>query len=443
MLRRKIERGIREWYEASKRKVLMITGARQVGKTYIIREFCKENAKAYAEFNFLTTPVLVSSLKNESDPSSIFFALSAYTDVDLKSPESIIFLDEVQECKEIVTLSKYLVENTPARIILSGSLLGVELKDIRSFPVGYMKELVMYPLDIEEFFNANDISDELIAYMHDCFLQGKTLDPNLHQRFMELYRRYLIVGGMPDAVNAYLEKGNLNAVTDIQRDIINIYRRDFSRYEENSRLELKNIYDLIPSELNKQNKRFIVGELEKDRKVRFSRYENSFVWLSEAGVAIPVFNAGDLSVPPLANRERNLFKLFLSDIGLLTCLYGREAARLIIASSSDINKGAIAENFAAVQLSAAGYSLYYCNRKNIGEVDFVIEKDGHIILIEVKSGKSYRKHSALDNYSRLVGKSADKYVLSDGNLDFSGEIRYLPIYMAMCLQSDNTEDLIL
>ncbi|MCC8045916.1 MAG: AAA family ATPase [Clostridiales bacterium] len=417
----------------------MITGARQVGKTYIIENIGKKMFQSFVTINFIENRQAASLFENAADSASLLLRISAVADAPLLPHETLIFLDEVQECKEIVTAIKFLVEEGSYRYVLSGSLLGVDLKDIRSVPVGYMDILEMYPLDLEEFAAANGVSDRVIEALRVAFSQKEPVDPVVHEKMMELFRLYLIVGGMPAVVDRYLETHNLQEVLRTQRSIIALYKKDIAKYDPEDKLYLEEIFDLIPSELNAKNKRFILKKLNENFK--FSRYSNSFLWLKDAGVALPVFCADEPKAPLLLSKATNLFKLFLADVGLLASMYAGDIQIRILNQEQDINFDSVYENIAAQELKAHGFDLYYFNNKKQGEVDFLAERDGEVIPIEIKSGKSYARHAALDH---LIDNKAytikEAYVFHNGNVSTDGKIIYYPIYMLMFLEKTQPEE---
>ena len=319
MIPRKIEQDLRRFYEADDKRALLITGARQVGKTYIIREFGKRSYQSFVEINFIENKSAITLFENAVDSADVLLRLSAIADEPLIPGETLIFLDEVQECKEIITAIKFLVEEGSYRYILSGSLLGVDLKDIRSVPVGYMDVIELYPLGIEEFAVANKVSQRVLDALKKSFEEKTPIDDIVHEKMMELFRLYLIVGGMPAAVKKYLATNNLKEVAREQQAIITMYKKDIARYDPENKLYLEDIFDLIPSELNSKNKRFILKKLNENFK--FSRYSNSFLWLKDAGVALPAFCVDEPTVPLLLSKSTNLFKLYLADVGLLASMY--------------------------------------------------------------------------------------------------------------------------
>ncbi|MDO4567139.1 MAG: ATP-binding protein, partial [Oscillospiraceae bacterium] len=373
--------------------------------------------------------------ENARDSSDLLLRLSAVVGDQLIPGETLIFLDEVQECKEIVTAIKFLVEEGSYRYILSGSLLGVDLKDIRSVPVGYMDIMEMYPLDFEEFALANNVSRRVLDTLRQSFEEKTPVDAVIHDRMMDLFRLYLIVGGMPAAVMVYLETNNLREVVREQRAIIALYKRDIARYDPNNKLYLEDIFDLIPSELNAKNKRFILKKLNENFKL--SRYTNSFLWLKDAGVALPAYCANEPVVPLKLSKSTNLFKLFLADVGLLASMYMDDIQVKILNREKDINFGSVYENAAAQELKAHGFDLYYFNSKKQGELDFLVELGGEVLPIEIKSGKDYTKHAALNNVLANEDYAIPAaYVFHNGNVSVSGKVTYMPVYMLMFIQRE-------
>lgn len=344
-----------------------------------------------------------------------------------------MFFDEVQKCPDIVTAIKFLVDEGSYRYIMSGSLLGVELKDLRSEPVGYMGVKEMFPLDFEEFISNIGINENIINSLREAWENLNTVDNFLHSKLMELFRLYLVIGGMPAAVNKYIESNNLQEVMTVQQDIIRLYKRDIAQYDPENKLYIEDIFDLIPPELNAKNKRFIMKRLNENAK--FERYHNSFLWLKNAGVAIPVYNVEEPKVPLLLSRSRNLFKLFQNDIGLLAAQYSDGIQLRIITGDNDINFGSIYENAVAQELTAHGLNPYYYNNKKRGELDFIVEMGGNVLPIEVKSGKDYQTHRALSNIMECDEYGIPRAVIfNNDNMKIDGKLVYAPIYMAMFLQ---------
>ena len=440
VISRKIESVLEKFYKSDDRKALLITGARQVGKTYIIREFSKTHYERFVEINFLENKNALNLFENASSSRDILLRLSALTDEPLIPGKTLIFFDEIQAAKEIVTAVKFLVEDGQFRYILSGSMLGVELKNIRSVPVGYMDVVEMFPMDFEEFASANGVSSRVMGSLKEAFESCRPVDRIVHEKMTALFELYLIVGGMPAAVGKYLATNNLREVLTEQRSILQLYKMDISQYDPDRKLYIEEIFDLIPSELNSQNKRFILKSLNENFK--FSRYENSFIWLKDAGVALPTYCADEPVVPLKLSRSTNLFKLFMSDVGLLASSYMNNVQIKILNHEKDINFGAIYENAAAQELRAHGFELYYFKSKKQGELDFVVEKDGEVLPIEIKSGKDYQKHAALSNVmANRDYKIPAAYVFHNGNVEKNGRVIYFPIYMLTFLYREKETDL--
>lgn len=438
MLKRKIEEKIYEWIRNDER-ALLLYGVRQAGKPISSRHCLESEGCSYVEFNLIREPDIVAILKNATDVDDLILKLSLYSDKKIIPGETFLFFDEIQKYKEIVTKIKFLVEDKRYRYILSGSLLGVEIVNLKSAPVGYLKSLQMYPLDFEEFLQLFEISDAAFEALKKAYRKKEAVDEIIHKKMLQLFHLYLIIGGMPAAVEKYRQTENIDVVMDEHEAILQQYKLDFTQYEaENKKLLLTNIYELIPAELNEQNKRFKITDIEKN--LRFEKMNDSFTWLWKAGVALPVFNVTEPKIPLLLNQKSTLFKLFLSDVGMLTTLYGKALKLKIVNQEKDINKGAVYENIAAQELTAHGYNCYYYNNKKFGELDFVIEHDGEVLPIEVKSGKDYKKHSALAQVMQNENYHLNEAVVfSNSNVERNGKITYLPIYMLMFLEETEIE----
>lgn len=432
---------VREWLKNSN-KALLVTGARQIGKTWLIRDEIDKSDYTRFEVNFIDQPDMVQYLNTEMSAEEFLVKLKMIMPEQCKPHETVVFFDEIQKCPEIVTKIKFLVEEGSFKYVMSGSLLGVELKGIASAPVGYLTVLRMYPMDFEEFMVANDVSDTTLEMLKEKYETCSPVDEFIHQKLLSLFFVYLIVGGMPDAVKTYVKTKDIREVDKVQRDIVALYREDFTQYElEDKKLKVKSIYDIIPAELNKQNKKFVFTMLNKELK--FNRYENSFLWLKDAGVALPVYNVDAPVIPLLAGKSSNVFRLFSSDIGLLTSAYPAETKMELINKNGEVNNGAHFENAVAQQLKANGFEPYFCKKKNIGEMDFVIEMNGKVVPIEVKSGKSYKAHKALDHFMKVPDYHLEKaYVFSVGNVEKAGSVMYLPIYMCYLLKEKQLEQMI-
>lgn len=438
MLKRKIEKDIEKWIENSE-KAILIYGVRQAGKTFIIRECLKRNECEYIEFNLINQPELVEILRDSTGIDDLILKLSLYSEKKIIPGKTIFFFDEIQRYKEIVTKIKFLVEDKRYRYILSGSLLGVEIINLKSAPVGYLQTLNMYPMDFEEFLQIFNVDENIINNLRICFLTKTKVDEIIHNKIMEMFNLYLIIGGMPAAVERYRNTENIDEVMEEHRAIIEQYKLDFTQYEEeNRKLIITHIYELIPAELNEKNKRFMIADINKN--LRYDRISDSFVWLWKSGVALGVFNTTEPTIPLMLNEKSALFKLFISDVGLLTTIYGKSCKLKIVNKESDINKGAVFENVVAQELHAHGYPLYYYNSKKLGEIDFIVEQNGKSLPIEVKSGKAYNKHSALNNLLDVKEYGIEEaFIFTNDNVKIEGKLNYLPIYMVMFLRDEPME----
>ena len=434
-LYRKLTQYLSDFYKNTGR-VLLLTGARQTGKTYAARQLGK-TFRSFVEINFIEHPEAVEVFQNVYSADEILLRLSAITSSDLIPGETLVFFDEVQRCENIVTAVKFLVEDGRFRYILSGSLLGVELKGINSQPVGFMGIKEVFPLDFEEFIVNMKVSEAVRGVLRRCWEERKPVDSIIHEKMLQLFRLYTVVGGMPAVVSEYLSTNNLSNVLTVQQDIVSLYRMDISQYAERDKLKIKEIFDLIPSELDAKNKRFILKNLNEHAKM--SRYEDSFLWLKDAGVAIPVYNVEEPKAPLKLAETRNLFKLFSNDVGLLAAQYADGIQLKLIMGDSSINFGAIYENVIAEELLTHGITPYYYNNKKRGEIDFVVNIDGEVVPVEVKSGKDYQRHSALNN---LMADSpydlAEALILCNGNVEVVGKLMYMPVYMVMYLRNNDT-----
>ncbi len=434
MFKRQISTSINEWYNNSK-NALLIDGARQIGKTTTIQEFLKKNKKInYIEINLIENKLALEAFNTSKDSEDLLLRISSFTKTEMVENKTIIFVDEIQEAKDAITPIKFLIQNSKYRFIFSGSLLGIKMNEILSIPTGYLQVMQMYPMNFEEFITALGTNSQTISYLEKCFKNKEIVDPIIHKQFLNLFHIYLVVGGMPKAVSEFVNTRNVYKVNQVLNDIDLAYRYDISKYEKNNKLLIQEIYDLIPSELNSQNKRFILKNLNE--KGRFYKLETSFSWLKNSGIGLFVHNVKNPTYPLLANKERTLFKLFLSDVGLLTYkMY--EGNQASILNEEVGNYGAIYEDVIAQELIAHNYNLFFHSNKKYGEIDFLIEENSKVIPIEIKSGKDYKRHSALNNLLNNDSFNLEKgYVFCNGNLELKNKIIYLPIYMIMFIKKE-------
>ncbi len=433
MLKRKALDALEEWYRNRSKQALLITGARQVGKTYLARRFAAAHWENVVELNFYENTEARRAVETATSSSELFLRLTAFADVPLVPGKTVFFLDEIQECKEAVTAIKFLMERADYDYILSGSMLGVELRGIASAPVGYLSTVKMYPLDFEEYCWANGVAPALLDAARYAFREKRPLDEFVHGRLLTLFHRYLISGGMPDAVLAFVDSDDVGRARTAQEAIVTQYRWDIGKYAQGRARVVRRIFDLMPSEISRQDKRFTIRDVEGDS--HFDRYDNDFMWLTDANAALAVYNVREPRYPLAASMEAPKFKLFSSDVGILTYQCGLDVVRGILGSRPDINFGAVYENAVAQELAAHGLGLYYFKNRGMGELDFVVQtRDGRVMPVEVKSGKGYSRHSALRKVLGTPNYGIDEaVVLCEGNIEVDGAITYCPVYMAAFL----------
>lgn len=434
MLERKLYSRLTAWKNSEKKKAFCIIGARQIGKTTLVREFARNSYKYFAEINFITDPKASDIFRETFDVETIITNLTAYLRKPLVPGETLIFFDEIQKCPQVRTAIKFLVEDGRFDYVESGSLLGVNFQDVPSFPVGFEEIHEMYPMDFEEFAIANGVQQETLSYLHDCFHSLKAVSESVHETMKKLFYAYIVVGGMPEAVQIFVDTHDVGKVINFQNSILSQYRLDIAQYAGNDdKIKIKAIFDSIPAQLDDKNRRFIVTSLKPS--ARLNRYENSFKWLTDAGVALACYNT---SIPQPAlklNEKRNLFKLYMNDTGLLCAACMENIQFDILSGNVGLNLGSILENVMAQQIKANGFPLYYFDSKKYGELDFVVQNGLQIDLIEVKSGKDYRRHPALNKVLSVSDwKFKNAYVLCQDNIDRQDGITYLPWYLAMFLK---------
>jgi len=435
MLKRKILSQFAEWKNNKNKVALLIKGARQVGKTTSIREFGQKNYKYFIEINFEKTPSARRAFDGDLDARTIILNLSAQGFGPFEPGETLVFFDEIQSCPTARTAVKFLVEDGRFDFIESGSLLGLNYKEVSSYPVGFEEQLDMFPFDFEEFLWANNISTDAIDMIAASYKNLTPVSDFFHAQMMNLFRKYLIVGGMPAAINAFLENDDLSQTIRQQKIILSNYRDDISRYAENEKDKAKAIFDAIPEQLNKKSKRFFLSSLEKGASAR--KYEQATNWLNDAGIAYHCFNVSNLELPLSFSEKRNLYKLYMLDTGLLCALSMNGIQNELLLGNIKINEGMIAENYVAATLVKQNIPLYYYDKKTRAELDFVWNDGGKLSVIEVKSGNGYRRHIALNNaISDFPNAFNRKIVLCKGNVEVKNDIIYLPLYMAGLLATN-------
>ena len=435
MIKRKITKRLEKFYSDGGRYALLVDGARQVGKTFIIKHFAKTHYENFIEINFLKNESAKRIFQNIEDERDVLVKLSAFAQHELNRGKTLVFFDEVQECPDVVTYIKFLVQDGTCHYVLSGSLLGVELKNVRSVPVGFMDEVRMFPLDFEEFVLANGELPVLIEKAREAWLERKPLDRLYHDRLAKLFRLYLVVGGMPAAVQRFLDTHDIAAVVAEQRQILVEYRKDITKYDERNSLRIREVFERIAPELNKKNKRFYVNSIKEGE--RAERLEDEFVWLKEAGVALPAYVADEPMVPLTLSKKSNLFKLFINDVGLLSATYMDGIQLRILNGETDINFGSVYENAIAQEFAAHGFPLFYYSSREHGEVDFIVERMGKVLPVEVKSGKHYQRHRALNRVMNVPAYAIPEAVVLDDSVHkVESGIHYAPVYMAMFLEHE-------
>ena len=431
MIQRRLD-NIIENHFINNKSALLLTGARQVGKTFAIRKYAQKHDLNLIEINFYEDENAKSVFEKAKDVKDVLLRLSAYIHKPLIKERTLIFFDEVQRYADIMTWIKFLVGEGSYKYALSGSLLGVTLKDIRSVPVGYMAVQEVYPLDLHEFSSAIGVSDAVIRSLEEAWQSRTPVDDVVHESMMRVLILYLLTGGMPAVVQTYIDTNDMQAVRAKQNEILGLYKWDIAQYDPDNKLYIDDIFSLIPSELNAKNKRFILKNMNEHRQ--FSRHENGFVWLRDAGVALPTYNVAEPVAPLKLNENHSLFKLFQNDVGLLAAQYASGIAIQMLNGNININYGAIFENFVAQELKAHGWDLYYYNNKKFGEVDFLLERDATIIPIEVKSGKDFARHQALNNLLSQHEYGIDEaIVFCQSNIQTKNNVLYAPVYMIMFL----------
>lgn len=430
MLKRKIIKKLEAWKGTIANKALLIKGARQVGKTTVVRQFAKANYKNFVEVNFEQMPVAKQAFEGNLDARTILLNLSAMGFGPLEPGKTLIFFDEIQSCPKARTAIKFLVEDGQYDYIESGSLLGINYKDVSSYPVGFEHELDMYPLDFEEFLWACNISDDVVSMLKDCYASIRPVPDFLHQQIMDRYRQYLVVGGMPEVVATYISNEDFSKTITNQKDILAGYRNDISKYAGNDKMLVKSVFDAIPGQLSKQDKRFVLASIEKNASRR--KYGAPTQWLVDAGMAYYSFNVGSFELPFPSHENMRLYKLFFVDSGLMCAMVLNGIQAKVLTGDVFVNEGALAENYVAGELAKHGVSLNYYDRKSKHELDFVFPEDDKITILEVKSGKDYKKHVSLDMAQSLFTEKINRrIVMSCNNLEVEDGVLYLPFYMSM------------
>lgn len=438
MLFRKIEKTIEDYLQSDTNKILLIDGARQVGKTYIIRHAGKKSFANYIEINMVEDSLANQLFKNVKTVEDFYLQVSMlYGDKMGTKQDTLIFIDEIQEYPHLLTLLKFLSQDNRFKYIASGSLLGVTLSQTTSIPMGSIRKIRMFPLDFEEFLYANGINELVINFLRASFESNTSLNDSSHAKIMDLFKKYLLIGGMPDAVNAYLSEKNIRTVREIQEEIREYYAIDCSKYDAARKLKIRRIYDLIPSNMENKKKRVVAQSIEEKKGKTFSDYQDEFEYLISSGIALGVQAVSNPSFPLIETSGKNLLKLYLNDPGLLTDVLYKDNIRAVLDDVDSINLGSVYESVVASELIAHGHKLFYYDNRKKGEVDYLIDdyRSLSVVPIEVKSGKDYSVHSALNVFTKNEDYGIKKAIVlsNEREVKQKGKIWYLPVYYAMFL----------
>lgn len=443
MLYRKIESYIENYLQTDSNKVLIVDGARQIGKSFIIRHAGQKLYKNYIEVNMEEDKLGDRIFADAKTVNDFYLALSVVAGDRMKERmDTLVFIDEIQAYDHLLTLLKFLKADNRFTYIASGSLLGVTLKNTSSIPLGSIEIKHMYPMDFEEFIIANGIGELAISTMRTQFLQCQSLPDSLHAKMLDLFKKYLIVGGLPDAVKTFVEEKNVMAIRKIQEDILTLYGVDASKYEkDHAKLKIQRVYSLVPSNLENKKKRMVAKDIEGKKGKRMADYEEEFDYLISAGVVLEVKAISAPSYPLVENCGKNLLKLYLNDVGLLTGLFFKNNIQAIMQDVQSINLGSVYETVVAQELRAHGFNLYYYDNKNNGEVDFLIDDADNlsVIPLEVKSGKDYTVHRALTKFLKVETYNIHQaFVLSNEQKVYQKSgVTYIPIYYIMFFEPDD------
>lgn len=442
MLYRKIESVIEAHLQSNSKKILLIDGARQVGKTYIISHVGRKLFENYIEINMVADSLGDRLFANTKTVDDFYLQVSMLAGDKMKEKENtLIFIDEIQAYPQLLTLLKFLAQDGKYNFIASGSLLGVTLSQTTSIPMGSIRKVRMFPLDFEEFLYANGMNQIAIDAMRSKFDRLEALDEPMHNKMMDLFRKFLLVGGLPDAVNTYLAEKNIQSVREVQKEIHDYYAADASKYDGERKLMIRRIYDLIPSNMENKKKRVVAQSIENKRGKTFNDYSDEFEYLISAGIALNVQAISNPVFPLIESTGKNLLKLYLNDVGILTgILYGNNI-RAVLDDQKSINLGSVYETAVASELIAHGHNLFYYDNRQKGEVDFLIDDYSSLsaVPVEVKSGKDYTIHSALNTFVQNEDYHVKKaYVVSNERaVQVKGKIIYIPIYYVMFLDANS------
>lgn len=446
MLYRKITSYLEDYLKSDTESILILEGARQVGKSFSIREVGTRLYPNFVEINFVEDDEGRQLFKNIHNKEDFYLTLSMIAGDKLSNrDDTLVFLDEIQHYPQYLTMLKFLREDGRFRYIASGSLLGITLQDTTSIPVGSVIRKEMFQLDFEEFLIANGFGAEAIDMLRQSYMNGHSLAEEHHNHVLDLFHRYLLVGGMPDVVNTYLDTHNIVRVRAVQESIRNLYADDASKYEkeQSKKLLIRRIYEMIPSQMENKKKRIVAQKIRGKEGDRFAQYQDEFEYLVSSGIALAVHAISNPHFPLSESLQKNLLKLYLNDVGLLTGLLYRNNIRPILDDVRSINLGSVYESVVAQELRAHGHKLFYYDNRKQGEVDYMI--DDHTAMsvhpIEVKSGKDYTVHSALNNLLKNPDYNiqAATVISNEREIYQKGKVTYMPVYFVMFMELDTLQ----
>ncbi len=451
MLYRTIDSYIEDHLRSDSDKILLLDGARQIGKSFIIRSVAQELFPNYIEIDFVEDKAGDAIFANATTTEEFYFRLSTIAGEKMMGTkeDTIVFLDEIQAYPHLLTLLRFLRKEGRFTYIASGSLLGVALQNTPSVPAGDILITHMFQLDFEEFLWANGFSENAIEKLEQKFLSRESLDDAMHERMLDLFKKYLLVGGLPDAVNEFISSRNLVAVREIHNSIHSLYGADASQYDREHKLQITRIYNMVPSLMANKKKRVVYKDIEEKGDKRSDDYRDEFDYIVGAGICLDVKAVSSPTFPLKESESKNLVKLYMNDVGLLTNALYKYNIDAVINDRCSVNLGSVYESVVASELKAHGIEqLFYYDNRSKGEVDFLIDDHNTISVlpVEVKSGKDYTKHSALDNFMKVPDYHISSALVlnDDREIRVVNNVTYAPVYNVMFLSANeqNPEDLI-
>ncbi|MCR4773763.1 MAG: ATP-binding protein [Prevotella sp.] len=445
MLERKFTKFLEHFLMEETDKILLVNGARQIGKSYLIRYVGQKLFTHFVEINLKEDKEGEQVFVDVHTTNDLYIRLSNYCSEPLgDKSNTLVFLDEIQSYPHLMTMLKFLNQESRYRFIASGSQLGVALSETPSVPLGSVTVKQMYPLDFEEFLWATGVSKEWIEKIRESYLHQEALDESTHNILLKRFQYYLLIGGLPEAINNYLDDRNVVRVRQTHRDIHDLYRIDASQYDVDHKLKIRKIYDLIPSNLENKKKRIVYKNIEDKKGKTFSDYADEFEYLTNSGIALEVSAISNPRFPLSESEQKRLVKLYLNDVGLLTNLLYGVNVNAVLQDIKSINLGTVYESVVAQELAAHGFKLHYYDNKKRGEVDFLIDDYDQLTVLplEIKSGKDYTEHSALSKFLEIPDYGINRaFVFSNEREVFKRKgATYLPIYYCMFLHNEHCEE---